>query len=203
MQSKYRDGMRLRQSKGEVKMPKLAPKLTVNVGGMFASKSTALIAQGKRHMLAGHKVVFIKPESDNRYSEDEIVTHDGQRVKAINIKVGVQSMIPVVFDADVILIDEVQFFEMQDVYDIKGLLSMGKVIYASGLDMDYKGEPFQVTMYLMGIAHEVIKYQAVCSDCGADAYVTAKTSGSNNRVELGSKDIYKPVCLTCYSKYQK
>lgn len=187
-------------------MPKLIPKLVVNAGGMFASKSTALIAQGRRHLLAGHDVVFIKPDIDNRYSENEIVTHDGQRVEAMKIDKDsgftFHEMLRL-STADVILIDEVQFFGSWIIKTIKDLLSKGKVVYVSGLDMDYKGEPFQVTMYLMGIAHEVIKYHAVCSDCGDDAYVTAKTSGSNNRIEIGSKDMYKPVCITCYKKYQK
>lgn len=186
-------------------MPKLTPKLEVNVGGMFASKSSALIAQGKRHILAGHKVLYIKPDIDNRYSDEEIVTHDGQKVEAL--KVGIKELDSLlaykdVNEAEVILIDEVQFFRYSIVHEIKELVDRGKVIYVSGLDMDYKAEPFQVTAYLAGVADEVNKFKAVCSDCGADAYVTAKTSGSNNRVELGSKDIYKPVCRKCYQNYK-
>ncbi|WP_407708504.1 thymidine kinase [Bacillus altitudinis] len=187
-------------------MPTLKAKLVLNVGGMFASKSTALIAQGKRHLLAGHKVLFIKPDIDNRYSDEEIATHDGQKVLSTKIssdcllnKAEHDSML----DADVILIDEVQFFDKSIVRLLKFLLGSGKVIYCSGLDMDYKGEPFDVTMYLMGIADEVNKLKAVCSDCGDDSYVTVKTSGSNNRVEIGSKDMYQPVCRSCYKKYQE
>lgn len=180
----------------------LQPKLVLNVGGMFASKSTALIAQGQRHLLAGHKVAFIKPEIDNRYSDDEIVTHDGQKVKAKNVP-AFCILIDEVMDADVILIDEVQFFEESVLTDIKYLLTLGKVIYCSGLDMDFRGEPFMITMYLMGIADKVKKYKAVCSICGEDSYVTAKVGGSDSRVELGSQDIYKPVCRECFNKLEE
>jgi thymidine kinase len=182
----------------------LSPKLVVNAGGMFASKSTALIAQGKRHLLAGHKVLFVKPDMDNRYAEEEIVTHDGQKVDAI--KVGTYqtlfAFIPTA-EADVILIDEVQFFDWNMVQDIEALLKRGKVIYVSGLDMDYTGTPFHITAHLMAIADEVNKYKAVCSICGEDSYVTAKTSGSNDRVELGSQDKYKPVCRPCFNKLEE
>ncbi|MEH7117236.1 thymidine kinase [Neobacillus vireti] len=186
-------------------MPKITAKLELNVGGMFASKSTALIAQGQRHLLAGHKVVFIKPDIDNRYSETEIVTHDGRKADAVSLpldcKLTKWEDYKNVRNADVILFDEVQFFEMEICSLIRNLLKAGKVVYCSGLDMDYMGEPFQVTSYLMGIADEVNKLKAVCADCGEDAYVTVKTSDSNNRIELGSKDIYKPVCRACYQKY--
>lgn len=186
-------------------MKQKKPALTVNVGGMFASKSTTLIAQGKRHLLAGHKVVFIKPDMDTRYSDEDIITHDGQKVEAINISTDEQSHIQelILHEADVYLFDEVQFYSMTIVEDIKYLLDNEKIVYVSGLDMDYTGEPFQVTAYLMGIADNVNKIKAVCSDCGDDSYVTAKTSGSSSRVELGSSDIYKPVCRNCYTKYKE
>ncbi|NOL32981.1 hypothetical protein FJP11_10615 [Bacillus altitudinis] len=33
------------------------------------------------------KVVFLKPSTDNRYSEDSIVTHDGKKVGALNLQI--------------------------------------------------------------------------------------------------------------------
>lgn len=185
----------------------LQPKLVCNVGGMFASKSTALIAQGQRHMLAGHKVVYVKPAMDNRYSDDEIVTHDGKKVRALKVRTdgGILSFHDwlTLFNADVILIDEIQFFDLKFVDDLNYFLMKGKVIYTSGLDMDFRGIPFPVTAHLMGMADEVIKYKAVCSNCGNDGYVTVKTSGSNDRLELGSKEKYQPVCRPCFYKFEE
>lgn len=186
-------------------MPRLTPKLVVNVGGMFAGKSSALITQGQRHLLAGHQVIYVKPDIDNRYSDEQIVTHDGQRVEAVKLGIAEQDTLKSlkgIKKAEVILIDEVQFFNPARLSEIESLVDEGKVVYCSGLDMDFKAEPFQVTAYLMAIADEVYKYSAVCSDCGADSYVTAKTSGSSERVEVGSKDLYKPVCRKCYKKYK-
>lgn len=182
-------------------MPILKAKLEINVGSMFSGKSTELQRQGHRHLLAGHNVVFVKPQMDDRYSEDEIVTHDGRTVTAKNVPL-TSILTNDVFTADVVLIDEVQFFDEGVLWDIKYLLKQGKVVYCSGLDMDFRGEPFPVTANLAGIADEVNKFKAVCSHCGDDSYVTAKTSGSNVRVELGSTDKYKPVCRPCFNKLE-
>lgn len=186
-------------------MPKLQAKLVVNVGSMFSGKSTELQRQGKRHMIAGHQVVYLKPKMDNRYSEREVVTHDGLSAPALPIhtdRMMTYGTYCKVREADVVLVDEVQFFTMAMVRSIETLLKEGKTVYVSGLDMDYQGKPFDVVSYLMGIADQVHKIKAVCADCGNDAYVTAKTSGSNDRLELGSADIYKPVCRPCYHKLE-
>ena len=87
-------------------------KLTVNTGSMYSGKSSELLRQGERHLLAGHKVVFIKPAIDLRYAKDEIVTHTGAKVEAIRVR-GIDNIAGMaqVVEADVILIDEVQFFD--------------------------------------------------------------------------------------------
>lgn len=188
-------------------MPVLKAELTVNTGGMFSGKSTELLRQGQRHLLAGHEVIYVKPDIDNRYSEDEVVTHDGQKVQAIRVQTDGKALpFPKwvrLYRADVILIDEVQFFSEGFIDDIQDLLEEGKVVYCSGLDMDYTGRPFEVTAHLMAMADKVNKFNAVCSNCGDDAYVTVKRNDSKYRIELGSQDIYKPVCRQCSYKYKE
>lgn len=192
-------------------MPELKPKLVLSVGGMFAGKSTELLRQGEKHMIAGHKVVYLKPEIDDRYSVDEIVTHDGKRVKALTIRNLELSMYSIyvaeeVKEADVILIDEIQFFKDSFIDWINGYLEAGKVVYVAGLDMDYSGEPFNITAQLMAMADDVTKYKAVCRDCGSDAYVSSRTRVLKEnpsvikRIDLGSQDKYKPVCRDCFYK---
>jgi len=187
-------------------MPELKSKLVVNVGSMFAGKSTELVRQGERHLLAGHTVVYIKPELDDRYSEDEIVTHDGQKATAMTIKT---DGCPVDFEqfdkiycSDVILIDEIQFFPENFITDISFFLGLGKVVYIAGLDMDYTGDPFLITANLMAMADEVIKFKAVCKECGDDSYVSAKESLSDERLEVGGTDLYKPLCRKCFNLWR-
>lgn len=175
-------------------------KLTVNCGGMFSGKSSELQRQGERHLIANHKVAFVKPALDNRYADEEIVNHKGYSVKAISIEKSVDIFTtPGIITQDVICIDEVQFFDDAIVACINSLLKLGKVVYCSGLDMDYAGKPFRIVADLMAMADEVNKFQAVCSDCGDDAIFSHRLDSESTAViELGEKDKYKPLCRACY-----
>ncbi len=180
--------------------------LTVNVGGMFSGKSTELQRQGERHVLAGHKVLFIKPDMDTRYSDCEVVTHKGQKVKAISVPTyaDLKNYINTA-EVDVVLIDEVQFFSERIIPSIWWLLSKGIKVYASGLDMDFLSDGFPTTEKLMAMADVVQKFHAVCEGCGEDAVITAKRNfhevGSSDVIELGAKETYIPLCRSCYIKY--
>ena len=179
--------------------------LTLNVGGMFSGKSTELLRQGERHILAGHKVVFIKPSMDTRYSRDCIVTHKGNKVKAINVGVREVINLKSLKDADVILIDEVQFFENHLPIQVDLLLDEGKTVYCSGLDLDYNMNPFETTMKLMAMADTVRKFHAVCEHCGEDAMfslIRGQNSSVDGIVKLGGKDDYIPVCRGCAKDYE-
>ncbi|MDR7207625.1 thymidine kinase [Priestia megaterium] len=172
--------------------------LTVIAGGMFAEKSTELQRRGKRLTRAGKNVVYFKPEFDNRYSETEIVTHDGQKVKAGNVPTDTPETIFMALPkfTDVILIDEIQFFNAGIIAVINHLLKDGYSVIVAGLDMDSDAKPFDVTATLMALAEEVVKLKAVCSRCGDDAWVTYNDN-KINRIELGT-DEYTPMCRYCY-----
>ncbi|ASS71679.1 thymidine kinase [Bacillus atrophaeus] len=177
-------------------------KLTVFTGSMFAGKSTALVEAGKKESKEGKTVLFIKPTLDSRYSDDEIVTHDGESVRAMVIdhdtQMGMHDFFTIM-GADVVLFDEAQFFTDDLVEMVSDLVGEGKTVYVAGLNTDYKLKPFETTVKLIGIAHEVNVLTAICADCAKQgATVTIKTSGSDDRIELGSEDIYKPVCPECY-----
>ena len=177
---------------------KLSPQLIVNVGGMFSGKSTELQRQGTRHVLRGHNVFFVKPRMDNRYSEDKIVTHDGREVEAYNIELDglFAHLIPV--GTDVVLIDEVQFFEESLLDEIDDILRHGIRVYCSGLDLDFDGNPFGITPKLMAMADKVQKLHAVCDECGNDAWVTPRITQNKETVKLGEKDDYFPLCRSCF-----
>lgn len=178
----------------------MKPRLIINCGSMFSGKSTELIRQGERHLIAEHKVVFIKPSLDTRYSKNEIVTHKGQKVESLNIKDALTFLtLDEVLEAEVVFIDEVQFIE-NVVEGIQELLALGKVVYCSGLDMDYLGVPFQSVALLMAMAEEVNKFHAVCMNCGEDALFSHKLEHNDVRIELGEKDKYTPLCRNCYFK---
>jgi len=183
-------------------MKPIRSKLILNVGSMFSGKSTELQRQGERHILAGHDVIFLKPDLDTRYGDNEIVNHKGVRVvaKSIPIDDDIRNYIPQ--EKQVILIDEVQFFDTGIILDIARLLESGKMVYCSGLNLDYLGAPFEIVANLMAMADTVNNFHAVCSHCGEDAVFSAKLeANSTQRLELGEKDKYIPLCRECYYKF--
>ena len=178
--------------------------LTVICGSMFAEKSTELQRRGRRLKRAGKKVAYFKPEMDDRYSKDQIVTHDGASVDAINIKENapLQLTSRVFFEEyDVFLIDEVQFFNSHIITAIETLLREGKTVIVAGLDLDFKGQPFFKMGALMLMAENVVKLHAVCSSCGSDAWVSHKEEGGQ-RIQLGT-DEYTPLCRKCFNNIKK
>ena len=176
-------------------------KLTINVGPMFSGKTTALQQQGIKHLKANQNIVFLKPWFDNRYSENKIVSHDGVEVEAINVDNTL--LIEEALSADVILVDEIQFMPESITDDLWQLISQGKTIYCSGLDMDYLGNGFKTTMKIMAIADEVIKYTAICKRCSKEATMSCKTTNNKEVIELGAGDSYFPACKSCYFEYNK
>ncbi|WP_304427698.1 thymidine kinase [Romboutsia ilealis] len=177
-------------------------KLVVNTGSMFSGKTTELLRQGKRHVLAKQKVLYIKPDVDTRYSRNEIVSHTGDYTKAMILSSDEMICdIQEVNNADVILVDEVQFFETGMAIQLNELVNDGKIVYVSGLDLDFKGKPFLIVALLMAYADVVNKFKAVCNDCGSDAHISALNELQNERVTLGAGDKYKPLCRCCYDNH--
>ena len=59
--------------------------IEVVCGPMFAGKSEELIRRVRRLGYARKKYIVFKPTIDNRYSENEVVSHDKRSLKSINI----------------------------------------------------------------------------------------------------------------------
>lgn len=176
-----------------------AGKLTLIIGSMFSGKSTELQRQGRRHELAGKKVLYVKPSVDTRYKKNSISTHDGLHVDALPCRdsEAIHKWLKE-FPSDVVCIDEVQFFDSKIVRTVNLILMEGIDVIASGLDLDRFGQPFGAVPTLVCLAEEVIKVKAVCQGCGEDAWVSAGTFDSNEQVVVGESDKYKPLCRTCY-----
>ena len=61
-------------------------KIEVVCGPMFSGKSEELMRRLNRTRIAKRKFQLFKPEIDDRYSEDEVVSHAGQKMKCTPVK---------------------------------------------------------------------------------------------------------------------
>lgn len=183
--------------------------IEVITGPMFAGKTEELIRRVKRLIYAKKKVLIFKPVIDDRYSEDEIVSHANSRVKSIVISKASEILEFLEDDCDAVVIDEVQFLgeEVGSIVDI--LASKGIRVICGGLDMDFKGEPFGVMPTLLAKAEEVTKLTAICTKCGLPATRTQRiinglpASYNDPLILVGAVEAYEPRCRHCHEVLNK
>lgn len=173
--------------------------IQVICGPMFSGKTTHLIDAVNTYKAEGLKVFVFKPKLDNRYAAEAVVSHDKNEVEAYSVDQSVE-ILDYYLNADVIAVDEVQFFDDRIVEVIEKMANEGKTVVAAGLDMDYLGRPFGSIPKLLTIADEIKKLNSVCAFCSGRARFSHRLSQDNSIVVLGEKDKYVPLCRSCYNE---
>ncbi len=173
-------------------------RIEVICGSMFSGKSEELIRRIRRAMIARQKVQAFKPEMDDRYSPDDIVSHDDRRIECRKVRSAGE--IPALVDEDtmVVGIDEAQFLGEGLAEVCEKLADSGKRVIVAGLDQDYKGVPFEPIPQLLALAEDITKTMAVCMVCGAAANKTQRLIESDERIVVGAGEAYEPRCRKCY-----
>ncbi len=175
-----------------------AGRIEVICGSMFSGKSEELIRRLRRAVIAKQKVQAFKPEIDDRYSPDDIVSHDDRRVECRKVRAAAE--IPALVDEDtrVVGIDEAQFFS-EDLVDVcERLAGEGRRVIVAGLDQDYRGKPFEPIPQLLALAESITKTMAVCMVCGEPANRTQRLIDSDERIVVGAGEAYEPRCRRCF-----
>lgn len=170
----------------------------VITGCMFSGKTEELIRRLKRAKIAKQDVIVFKPEIDNRYSETEIVSHNETSLPSIVVS-SAKEIYEKSKDAQVVGVDEAQFFSNDLVDVVNKLADEGKRVIVAGLDMDYKGVPFEPMPQLMAIAEYVTKTLAICVVCGNPADRTQRNVKSNEKVLVGASGMYEARCRKCHT----
>lgn len=174
-------------------------RIEVICGSMFSGKTEELIRRLKRAKIARQRVEIYKPSIDTRYSDEDVVSHDSNSINSTPID-SARSILLLASEAQVVGIDEAQFFDDSLVEVCNLLADNGKRVIVAGLDMDFKGVPFGPMPALMAIAEEVTKVHAICVKCGDLAYVSHRKVVGEQRVLLGEQQEYEPLCRKCFNK---
>lgn len=178
--------------------------IEVITGPMFAGKSEELIRRIKRLEYAHKKTLVFKPKIDNRYSENEIVSHSKIKTRSINIETAQDILKYVDRDTEAVVIDEVQFLDHEIVHVVEDLANRGIRVIVAGLDRDFRGEPFQNMPELLALAEDVTKLTAICMRCGAPATRTQRSvngepaSYDDPIIIVGASESYEPRCRHCH-----
>ncbi len=167
--------------------------IEVICGSMFSGKTEELIRRLRRAQIAKLNVKIFKPETDKRYSETSIVSHNKNSLESIVVKNSAE-LYEKAQGVDVVGIDEAQFFDEGIVDVVNKLATEGARVIIAGLDMDYRGKPFGPMPYLLAIAEFVTKLHAICTRTGNMAhYSLRKDLSQQDTIITGEKDLYEPV----------
>ena len=175
--------------------------LEVIVGCMFSGKSEELIRRLRRAQIARQRVQIFKPIVDTRYADDHIVSHSEMRIPSQAVATSRMLIERVAADAEVIGIDEGQFFDLELPMVCNTLADRGVRVIVAGLDQDYLGKPFEPMPQLLAIAEYITKTHAICMVCGNPASHTQRLVASGDRVLLGATGLYEARCRGCFDPF--
>ncbi|MBS4536484.1 thymidine kinase [Clostridium sp. D2Q-14] len=174
--------------------------IEVVVGPMYSGKSEELIRRLKRAQIAKQKIQVFKPAIDNRYSVDEVVSYNGDKILGECISKAEEILELLKEDTEVVGIDEIQFLDDEVVHIARSLADRGLRVIVAGLDMDFRGEPFGPTPNILAIADFVDKLTAVCMKCGSPAnrtqrLINGKPAKYNEpTILVGATESYEARC---------
>jgi len=179
-------------------------KITVVCGSMFAGKSEELIRLARRALYAKRRVQVFKPSIDKRYDATMVVSHMGVKHEAVPVTCVRELREKLDPDAEVVLIEEVQFFD-DSVVDLAVELADGGVeVICAGLDQDFRRAAFGPMPNLLAAADEVIKLRAICMKCGNPAshtyrVIDGKPAHRDDPIILiGATESYEARCRNCF-----
>lgn len=179
--------------------------LEVITGSMFCGKTEELIRRLRRATIARQKVQVFKPVIDNRYAMGKVTSHSGVDFEAVPVDSSDHILAKLEYGVTVVGIDEAQFFDYGIIDVIDDLANKGYRVIVTGLDMDFRGEPFGCMPTLIAKAEHVDKLNAICMVCGEEAcrtqrLVDGKPAHYNEPIVIvGASEMYEARCRSCHN----
>ena len=173
--------------------------LEIILGPMFSGKTTQLIQHYKKNTYIGKTVCVINYSDDTRYHDSMLSTHDKIMIPCIFAgKLGDVDA-TLVQNANVIIINEGQFFEDLFEFVLEMVEEKNKSVYVCGLDGDFKRNKFGKMLDLIPYCNKVTKLNSLCSICknGTHGIFSHRITKETFQVVIGS-DNYQPLCRQCY-----
>lgn len=179
--------------------------LALIVGPMFSGKTTKLIRFVNKYKTLDKKILVINHVIDNRYIENTICTHNYVNEKSIslsNLSYVKQKFKEDYDKADVLIVDEAQFFKDLVPNVLDWVDNDKKIVYVAGLKSDFRKEKFGDIYDLLPHCDKVYCLTALCKQCGdgTEAPFTKRTVVNNNQTLVGEEDVYQAVCRKHYGE---
>lgn len=181
-------------------MARSVGRLHVIAGCMSSGKTGELIRLLSRHSVIGDTMVIYKHSVDSR---------DGCKARS-RLGTEMEALVvgsPSEIDGSgcrVVAIEEAQFFGEDLAPVVHRLLAEGRLVYVTGLNQDFRGEPFGVMPTLMSLADELTLLTAICQKCHGVATRTQRVIDgkpapwSSPLILVGGADYYEARCPDCH-----
>ena len=192
-------------------------KLFFKYGTMGSGKSLDLLKVAYNYEQNGMDTIIFTSFMDDRYGKDIIQSRTGlsRNAKRIKEEDNVFDMVKEEIRGNsnirCVLVDEVQFFDKKQIYqliDVVDTLNVPVICY--GLRTDFRLVPFEASMYLLSLADQVEELKTICSICGRKkASVNARFNSNGDivlggaKIKIGGDDMYKPLCRSCFNEIRK
>lgn len=176
--------------------------LKIYTGPMYAGKSTVLTNIYKQAVANNIKIVVLTHKSETRYSVDQLSTHNKQHIpccKYSNITEFIADKYDEIRSADIILIDEAQFFE--DLLEVVQLVDfLKKRVYVFGLVSDFKRKKFGHIADLLVHCDDIENLSDKCHLCTDRSVFSSRTIKNDSQILIGSIESYQSLCRECYNR---
>lgn len=181
-------------------------KLYFYYSAMNAGKSTTLLQSDYNYRERGMETLLFTPEFDHRHKKGLISSRIGLKANAIpfdahtdlySAVAAIQQERPTL---RCVFVDEAQFLNKQQAHQLAAVVDqLNLPVLTYGLRSDFKGEPFEGSLYLLILAEEVAEIKTICH-CGRKATMNMRIDAKGNKVsdgaqvEIGGNDRYIATC---------
>jgi thymidine kinase len=151
-------------------------ELRVIAGPMCCGKSEETMRELRRAVIAGRRVLLLRPALDTRTDPDEEArSRSGLTFPARTLSSSAEILPTIESEgADFVAIEEGQFWDEGIIRVTQTIVGMNLVLIINGLNQDYLGRPFGPMPTLMALADKVRVLTAICQVCGEEATKTQR-----------------------------
>lgn len=177
--------------------------IEVICGPMFSGKTEELIKRINYIKNMGKNIAVFKPNIDTRYEKSYVTSHNNICIEAISVKNSSEicnflKLSKMKISA--IGIDEAQFFKKSLIKCISKIANSGIKVILSGLDEDFKGQPFGIMPEIMAIANKITKKYGICAICSALANKSYRLKNiTKKQILIGAAELYEARCEACFA----